>query len=455
MPRGRRLTLAATSLGWAVVQLDVSVVNVAIHAIGRELGGGTSGLQWVVNAYTIGLAAFILTAGSVADRLGARRMFVTGSLVFVIASAACGAAPTLGVLIAARAIQGIGAAMLVPASLTLLNHTFTDPRTRARAFGLWTAGASFAMSAGPLVGGLLIAAAGWRAIFFINVPLVLAGIVLAVTNAPETTRTTRGSIDWAGQVLGVAMLSVLVAATIEGGVRGFGSTVVLAGFAVAVITGAAFVAVEARGRTPMLPLGVFASPTFSVSVAIGALLNLVVYGLVFVLSLLFQREQGHGPLLTGVLLLPMMAGITIANLVSARQAARLGRRGAVAVGAALVLTACAGLLGVGRTTPYGAMAVQLAALGFGLGSVIPIITAELMASVDRERSGVASGTLNSLRQTGSAIGVALFGALIGGSHGFFAGAHLALWIAVGLTAVVLALTPGLGPPHAPAEPDAR
>jgi DHA2 family methylenomycin A resistance protein-like MFS transporter len=233
------------------------------------------------------------------------------------------------------------------------------------------------------------------------------------------------------------------------------ATVVLAGFAVAVITGAAFVAVEARGRTPMLPLGVFASPTFSVSVAIGALLNLVVYGLVFVLSLLFQREQGHGPLLTGVLLLPMMAGITIANLVSARQAARLGRRGAVAVGAALVLTACAGLLGVGRTTPYGAMAVQLAALGFGLGSVIPIITAELMASVDRERSGVASGTLNSLRQTGSAIGVALFGALIGGSHGFFAGAHLALWIAVGLTAVVLALSTGLGPPHAPAEPDAR
>ena len=435
----------ATSLGWAVVQLDVSVVNVAIHAIGTDLGGGTSGLQWVVNAYTIALAAFILTAGSLADRLGARRVFIAGSLVFVVASAACGAAPTLGVLIGARAIQGIGAAMLVPASLTLLNHTFVDPATRARAFGLWTAGASLAMSAGPLVGGALIAAAGWRAIFFINVPLVLAGIGLAATCAPETTRTTRSSIDGAGQVLAVAMLAVLVAATIEGGVRGFGSPTVLGAFAVALVTGVAFVAVEARSRAPMLPLGVFASPTFTVSVAIGSLLNLVIYGLVFVFSLLFQREQGHSPLVTGVLLLPMMAGITTANLVSSRLSSRLGRRGALAVGGALVLAGCAGLLaaGIAVSTPYGEMAVQLAAIGFGLGSVIPIITAELMASVDRPRSGVASGTLNSLRQTGSAIGVALFGALIAGPAGFFAGLHLALWIGLGLTVVVLLLIPRL------------
>ena len=443
--RRRRLTLAATSLGWAVVQLDVSVVNVAIHAIGIDLGGGTSGLQWVVNAYTIALAAFILTAGSIADRFGARRVFVTGSLLFVVASVGCGAAPTLGVLIGARAIQGLGAAMLVPASLTLLNHTFSGPATRARAFGLWTAGASLAMSAGPLVGGALIATAGWRAIFFINVPLVLIAIGLAATNAPETTRTARTSIDGAGQALAVVMLAVLVAATIEGGVRGFGSPLVLAGYAIALAGLAAFVAVEARGRAPMLPLGVFASPTFSVSVAIGSLLNLVIYGLVFVLSLLFQREQGHSALVTGVLLLPMMAGITTANLVSARLSSRLGRRGMVALGGTLVLAGCAALLavGLGRTTPYAEIAAQLAAIGFGLGSVIPIITAELMASVDRARSGVASGTLNSLRQTGSAIGVALFGALIAGRSGFFAGVHLALWISVGLTALVLLLTPRL------------
>jgi len=175
-----RWTLIATSLGFAVVQLDVSVVNVAIRPIGESLGGGVSGLQWVVSAYTVAFAALILSAGAIGDRIGAKRLFVGGFALFTVASVACGLAPTLGILIGARAVQGIGAAVLVPCSLTLLNHSCSSDAERVRAVGLWAAGGSAALSAGPLIGGVLVAALGWRAIFFINVPTGLAGILLTV-----------------------------------------------------------------------------------------------------------------------------------------------------------------------------------------------------------------------------------------------------------------------------------
>src|SRR2546421_968275 len=167
----RRMTLIATSLGFAVVQLDVSVVNVAVKSIGADLGGGISALQWVVSAYTVAFAAFILTAGALGDRIGARRVFVGGFGLFTVASVICGLAPSLGVLVGARAVQGIGAAILVPASLSLLNHTYPEAAARGRAVGLYLAGASLALSGGPLLGGVLIATLGWRAIFFINVPV--------------------------------------------------------------------------------------------------------------------------------------------------------------------------------------------------------------------------------------------------------------------------------------------
>ena len=295
----RRWTLVAMSLGFAVVQLDISVVNVALKSIGSALGGGVSDLQWVVNAYTIGFAAFILTAGALGDRIGARRVFVSGFLLFMVASAVCGLAPNLGVLIAARAIQGIGAAVLVPSSLSLLNHAYTEPAARSRAVGLWLAGASTALSGGPLIGGILIATLAWRAIFFINVPVALAGIYLTRRYASETSQSRDRGVDVGGQVLAVLTLTSLVAATIEGGSRGFGSPLVLGGFALAVAAGGAFVAVEARSARPMLPLRLFENRTFSVTATMGLLINIAFYGLIFVFSLLFQREQGLTPLETG------------------------------------------------------------------------------------------------------------------------------------------------------------
>ena len=265
----RGWTLLATSLGFGVVQLDISVVNVAITPIGADLGGGVAALQWVVNAYTLAFAGLILTAGALGDRIGAKRVFVAGFALFTVASLACGLAPDLGMLVAARAVQGIGAAVLVPCSLTLLNHAYPTARERARAIGLWSAGASTALSAGPLVGGFLTTTLGWRAIFFINAPIGLAGILLTVRHATETSRSAGRGVDLPGQATAVLTLTALAAAMIEGGTRGFTDPLVLAAFAVAALAGAAFLVVEARGARPMLPLTLFRAPSFGPASASG------------------------------------------------------------------------------------------------------------------------------------------------------------------------------------------
>jgi MFS transporter, DHA2 family, methylenomycin A resistance protein len=440
-----RWTLLATSLGFAVVQLDVSIVNVAIRSIGAGLGGGVSGLQWVVNAYTIVFAACILTAGSIADRIGARRLFVGGFVLFMVASAVCGVAPDLGVLIGARALQGLAAALLVPSSLALLSHAYTDARARTEAVGIYLAGASSALSGGPLIGGVLIAAIGWRAIFFINIPIALCGIFLTLRFANETTRSASRGVDVRGQFAAIATLVLLVGSTIEGGVHGFAATDVLVGYAAALACGGLFVLFEARGRSPMLPLSLFRSRVFSACSVAGLLINTAFYGLIFVISLFFQDVQGLSPLTTGLALAPVMIGITAANIVSGRVQERLGAAPVLALGAAVLAAACAGMLSVGPGTGYGAIVVQLTALGVGGGLVVPTVTAQLLGSVDRSRSGVASGTLNTLRQTGSAVGVALFGSLLASSAGFVSGVRASFAIAIGLGLAIVALAPLLRP----------
>jgi len=437
----RRWTLVATSLGFAVVQLDVSIVNVAIKSIGADLGGGVSGLQWVVNAYTITFAACILTAGSIADRIGARRLFVVGFVLFMVASGVCGIAPDLGVLIGARAAQGLAAAMLVPSSLALLSHAYTDAQARTQAVGIYLAGASTALSGGPLIGGVLIATIGWRAIFFINIPVGLCGILLTLRFANETTRSAQRGVDVPGQVAAIATLVLLVGSTIEGGGHGFTGSDVLAGYAAALACGGLFVWFEARGRSPMLPLSLFRSRVFSVCSVAGLLINTSFYGLIFVISLFFQQVQELSPLMTGLALAPVMIGITASNIVSGRMQERFGAARVLALGAAVLAAACAVMLSVGAGTSYGAIVVPLAALGVGGGLVVPTVTAQLLGSVDRSRAGVASGTLNTLRQTGSAVGVALFGSLLAGSAGFVPGVHASFAIAGGLGLAIVALAP--------------
>ena len=426
--RGTALTLAAMSLGYGVVQLDVTIVNTALSSIGASLGGGVSELQWVVSTYTIAFAALILTAGALGDRLGAKRIFAAGFVLFTAASLACALAPSALILIAARAVQGAGAAILVPNSLALLNHAFPVERERGRAVGIWAAGASLALTAGPLAGGALIALVGWRSIFLVNLPIGLAGLWLAWRYAEETPRSPHREIDAAGQAAAIGALGALAGAIIEGGVLGWRDLRVLAGFAASALLIAFFILQERRTRQPMLPLSLFAHPLFTLTALVGLLVNVAFYGLIFVLSLYFQQANGFSPFATGLAFLPMMGAVLPVNLLAPRLAERFGAIATIAGGATLAALGALALLGIARGTSYWVMMAPFIALGGGLGLLVPPLTSALLGSVEKARSGVAAGVLNSTRQTGSVLGVALFGSLIGQAGALVTGAREALGI---------------------------
>ncbi len=431
------LTLAAMSLGYGVVQLDVTIVNVAVNSIGASFGGQVAGLQWVVSSYTIAFAAFILSAGALGDRIGAKRVFAAGFAVFTLASLACALAPGLPWLIAARAVQGLGAAILVPNSLALLNHAYRDEHARGRAVGTWAAGASVALTIGPLVGGSLIALFGWRSIFLVNLPLGVVGLWLAWRYAKDTPPRPDRALDLAGQLLAVLALGALAAALIEGGELGWTSVWVLVSGGMALAAIAAFVVRETLTRGPMLPLGLFKSAEFSATTAAGLLVNIAFYGLIFVLSLYFQRVQHLSPIWTGLAFVPMTAACFAANLIAARIAHRLGARMTIALGGAGMAAGCAALLWVGPTTAYAWMLGPFLIMGAGLGLLVPPLTSALLGSVDKQRSGLASGVLNAARQTGSVLGVALMGSLL--AAGVVTGARTSFALAAALLASATAV----------------
>jgi MFS transporter, DHA2 family, methylenomycin A resistance protein len=426
------LTLAAMSLGFVVVQLDVTIVNVALPHIGSALGAGVAGLQWVVNAYTLVFAAAILTAGALGDRFGAKRCFLVGFLVFTLASLGCGLAPNLAILVAARAVQGLGAAILVPCSLALLNHAFHDEHERTKAIGIWAAGASAALAAGPVVGGGLIASIGWRSIFFVNLPLGAIGIWLTWRYAEESTQTRGRALDLAGQFIGMFALADLAAAMIEGGAVGWTRPLVLAAFLLFVLAAVAFVWIEMNSQAPMLPLSLFKNQTFSATALIGLLMNTAFYGLIFMLSLYFQQVKHYTPLATGMAFLPMTVIVLLANLSVGPIAKRIGLRAPILIGQALLATGCLALVGISQNTSYSALSVQLLAMGAGVGLTVPPMTSALLGTVGAKLSGVASGVLNASRQAGSVIGVALFGSLIEQQRPFIPGIRAALMISVGV-----------------------
>jgi MFS transporter, DHA2 family, methylenomycin A resistance protein len=431
------LTLTAMSLGFGVVQLDVTIVNTALSSIGTSLSGGVSELQWVVSIYTIAFAALILTAGALGDRFGAKKIFMAGFAIFTLASLVCGLAPTSAILIGARAVQGAGAAILVPNSLALLNHAYPDPTERGRAVGWWLAGASAALTAGPPVGGALIALVGWRSIFLVNIPIGLIGLWLTLRYVTDTPRGSRG-LDFPGQMAAIASLAILAAALIEGGRFGWTNRWVLAAFCTFVVLTALFIAQERRSREPMLPLALFSHRIFALTTLLGLMINIPFYGLIFVFSLYFQKINGLSPLATGLAFVPMMGIVLPVNLLAPRLAERFGAPAIIAAGALISAAGCLSLLGVEQGTSYWALCPQLIAMGGGLALAVPPLTSSLLGSVEKSRSGVAAGVLNSARQTGSVLGVALFGSLIGQTSQFLSGAHAALVISVAILVVAAA-----------------
>lgn len=409
--------LLASLLGFTVITIDVSAVNIALPAIGNSLHGGMTGLQWVVDAYTLMCAALMLSAGALADRAGARRAYAWGVALFTLASLGCALAPGIGALVAARAAQGAAAAVVMPASLALIRQVYEDPRARARALALWAVGGSVAMAAGPVLGGLLTDAAGWRAVFLLNLPVgvVILGLLVRVPRSPSRP----AALDLGGQATAVLALAGLAFAVIEGGHRGWSSAPVLAAAVLALVCAVAFRVVEARHPRPMVPLGMLAERRVSVPLAVGFAVNAAFYGGIFVLGLYYQQMRGMSGTEAGLMFVPLSAVVTVTNLLSPRLAERYGRRPVLVAGQLVFAGAMVAMLPLAAHTPLWLVLVLLLPLSIGGAVVVPALTALLMDAVPGERAGTASGLLNSLRQTGGALAVALFGSLLAGPGGAF------------------------------------
>ncbi|WP_425830790.1 MFS transporter [Streptomyces fractus] len=396
--------LLAALLGFAVITIDVSAVNIALPGIRADLHSGMTGLQWVADAYTLMFAGLMLSAGALSDRTGARRAYVLGTALFTFASLACAVAPGLGALIAARVVQGGAAAILMPASLALIREAYDDARRRARAIALWTVGGSVSMAAGPVLGGVLTEHVGWRAVFFLNLPVGAAILALLTKVAPSLRRPA--PLDIPGQITAVLTLAGLTFAVIEGGTMG------LAALAVAVVSALTFYVTEKRHRAPMVPLSMLRDRTVSASLAIGFSVNAGFYGVVFLLGLYLQQLRGMSATAAGLVFVPMAMLTTAANLISPHIAERFGRRPVIVIGQLVLALAMFALLPLTAHTPIWLLLTLLVPTGIGGAFAIPAVTAMLMDAVPGPRVGTASGLLNALRQTGGALAVALFGSLL-------------------------------------------
>jgi MFS transporter, DHA2 family, methylenomycin A resistance protein len=393
------------------VSLDVSIVNVALATMARTLHSDVAILQWTVDAYTVTFASLLLTGGALSDRFGARRWFITGLGIFAGASFACGLAPSAALLVAGRVIQGVGAALLIPCSLALINYWYEgDPRMRANAIALWTTAGAIALAAGPIIGGFLIESVGWRSIFFVNVPIGVAGIWLTLKTVKETPQVVR-PLDLAGQFLAVASLALLIAAVISAGKSDRNVTFVVGTFAVAVICGSLFLLVEARSRWPMLPLGFFGRPVFSMANVVGFVANLSIYGEIFVLGLFWQQVRGYSPLVTGLAFLPFCAALSAGNLVSGKMYVARGPKLPLVAGQLVSIAGCLLLFAAVTDGSYLAMLPGIIIFPLGIAIAVPAMSTALLSSVEKEYSGIASGVLNAVRQAAGALGVALLGAL--------------------------------------------
>jgi EmrB/QacA subfamily drug resistance transporter len=409
-----RWVIAASVLGSGMAAIDATVVGIALPKIGREFDVGVGSLQWMISGYTLTLAAFLLIGGTLGDRFGRRRVFSVGVLWFAIASAACGLAPTAGVLIATRALQGVGGALLTPGSLAILEASFAAD-DRGRAIGAWSGLGGVASAAGPLLGGYLIAAASWRWIFLINVPVGAAVLALASRHVPESRDpTVTGRIDFAGAALAAIGLGGVTFGFIEGPELGWTALAPSVTLVVGVLALAAFFLVERASATPMLPLGIFRQRQFSATNAVTFVVYAALSGALFLIPVELQVVSGYSPLESGLALLPLTAIMLALSARSGRLASRIGPRLQMSVGPVI---AGIGLALLARTTQgseyviYVLPAVVL--FGLGLASTVAPLTATAMSSAPAEHAGLASAVNNDIARLGGLLAVAILPALAG------------------------------------------
>jgi MFS transporter, DHA2 family, methylenomycin A resistance protein len=393
--------------------MSTSVVSVALPTIGRDLHASSTSLEWIVDAYVIVYASLLVAGGVVSDRRGRKGMFMTGVTLFGVGSVVCGLAPSVGVLVSGRVIQGLGPAIVTPTSLAIISATFEDPRARATAIGVWSSGSGLALAVGPAVGGLLVVGIGWRSVFLINVPLALAVVFLGSRFIPLIPRR-RGAapFDWTGAFLITVGIALLTFAIIEGPSRGWGSGVILGAFVVAAVALSAFVAWERRHQSPLIDVSLFARAPFTVANLAGLAVFFAFIGGIVYLSAYFQQVQGRSALGAGLAVLPVGVGFFVGAPLSGRIVGRVGPRAPMVFGLALCGAAMLGLLRLGVDSSIGDVWWDLFAVGLGGGLSLTPMTATAMAAVRSERAGMASAVHNSMRQFGQALGVAVLGSLV-------------------------------------------
>ncbi|WP_328394674.1 MFS transporter [Nocardia sp. NBC_00416] len=431
------VVLGVMCAGMFFVLLDVTVVNVALPAIGHDVGGGSATLQWVVDGYVVAIAGLLPAAGPVGDRIGHRPVVLTGFAVFGAASLACALAPTAAALIGARVVQGIGAALLLPSTLAVIVHAYPEAGARSRALGVWAAASSLALPAGPLLGGLLVDRYGWRPVFGINVPLGVAAMVGSAVVVAKRTGGSREGLDVLGTV---ALLMGLVGAVFTVIALGHGQGRVTVLGAVAVTVPALGVAWWSAGRAryPVLPPDLLRTREFLAPNLVALIMNLVVNGLLFVCMLYLQNVRGWPPVWAGAAVLPLAVPLVVLAPLSGGLTARRGPRTAVATGCVLAI---AGSLLFARLPEGGIgwLLAGFAVLGCGAGLVTAAAVAAVVQATPPDRPGVATSVSNTARQTGTALGVAVFGVLAGPPTGprFLGALHLISWSAAALWSVAL------------------
>ncbi|MFH1833636.1 MAG: MFS transporter [bacterium] len=412
--RTKLFTIGAMCFGLFMVMLDNTVVNLALPTIQRELGSGLTGLQWIVDAFTLLLASFMLTGGTLGDVYGRRRVFLAGLALFTAGSLLCALSPTIGVLIGGRAFQGLGAAITMPSTLAILTSTFHDPRERAQAIGIWAGISGIALALGPALGGVMVDSFGWQSIFYLNVPIGLVALVIAAKIVRESKNPEARGLDLPGQALAVAGLGSLTYALIEANNYGWGSVPIIVLLIVAGVAFTVFALWETRARNPMLQLSFFKNVTFAGANLVGLLVSFGFFAILFFLALFMQNVQGFSATGAGVRQLPSTLAVMVVSIVAGRIVGRVGSRLPMAAGTFLMGSAILLFVTVGATTPYGSYWWILVILGTGTGLCMSPMTTAVMSTVPTPQAGMASATFNTTRQVGGAFGIALLGTIVTG-----------------------------------------
>jgi EmrB/QacA subfamily drug resistance transporter len=409
--KSKPLILISLLLAAFVINLDTTIVNVALPALVRELHTSNSQLQWVVDAYNLLFAASVLAAGSLSDRFGRKGMLLAGLSVFGAASLVGGLTDSPGQLIAARAVMGLGAAMVFPSTLSLLTNVFTERGERARAIGLWGAITGAAIALGPIFGGWLLEVSDWRSVFFAMAPVAAIAGVLAVRYVPTSRDPHTPRTDPAGFALSTAMIGLLVYTIIEAPSHGWGSSRTVGSFAATAVLAAAFVAWERHTEQPMLDVTLFRNPRFTAASASVAISFFALSGFIFLVTQLFQFLKGYGPLSTGVRLLPVASSVAISSILGTRLAVRLGTKLIVASGLLSMAGFYLWVASSSATTGYGTIAAQMVVLGTGMGLTSAPATEAIMGVVPKAKAGVGSAVNDATRLLGATLGVAVIGSV--------------------------------------------